>query len=45
MHLAVQGGVPILIGDEVIGAIGVAGGSGEQDIAIAAEAAAYLNPR
>jgi uncharacterized protein GlcG (DUF336 family) len=37
---AFQGGVPIKVGDEVIGAIGVAGGSGEQDIAIAAEAAA-----
>ena len=36
---AFQGGVPIRIGEEVIGAIGVAGGSGEQDIAIATEAA------
>ena len=39
---AFQGGVPIRIGAEVIGAIGVAGGSGEQDIAIATEAAAAL---
>ena len=36
---AFQGGVPIKIGDEVIGAVGIAGGSGEQDIAIATEAA------
>ncbi|MGZ5930218.1 MAG: GlcG/HbpS family heme-binding protein [Rhizomicrobium sp.] len=39
---AFQGGVPIRIGDEVIGAIGIAGGSGEQDIAIATEAAARV---
>lgn len=37
---AFQGGVPIRSGDEVIGAVGIAGGSGEQDIAIATEAAA-----
>ena len=36
---AFQGGVPIRIGEEVIGAIGIAGGSGEEDIAIADEAA------
>jgi len=42
---AFQGGVPIRIGEEVIGAIGIAGGSGEQDIAIAAEAAAYMNAK
>ena len=36
---AFQGGVPIKAGDEVIGAVGIAGGSGEQDIAIATEAA------
>ena len=36
---AFQGGVPIRIGDEVIGAVGIAGGSGDQDIAIATEAA------
>jgi uncharacterized protein GlcG (DUF336 family) len=36
---AFQGGVPIRSGDEVIGAVGIAGGSGEQDIAIATEAA------
>jgi glc operon protein GlcG len=40
---AFQGGVPIQIGAEVIGAIGIAGGSGEQDIAIATEAAAVLD--
>jgi uncharacterized protein GlcG (DUF336 family) len=39
---AFQGGVPIKVGDEVVGAIGVAGGSGEQDIAIATEAAAVV---
>ena len=42
---AFQGGVPIRIGEEVIGAIGIAGGSGEQDIAIATEAAAYMNAK
>src|SRR6201996_3245547 len=36
---AFQGGVPIKAGDEVIGAVAIAGGSGEQDIAIATEAA------
>ncbi len=36
---AFQGGVPVTAGDEVVGAIGIAGGSGEQDIAIATEAA------
>jgi glc operon protein GlcG len=40
---AFQGGVPIKVGAEVIGAIGIAGGSGEQDIAIATEAAAVLD--
>ncbi len=40
---AFQGGVLIKLGDEVIGAVGVAGGSGEQDIAIAAEAAKALD--
>lgn len=37
-----QGGVPLVVGDEVIGAIGVSGGSGEQDAGIAAAAAAAL---
>jgi glc operon protein GlcG len=32
---AFQGGVPIQVEGEVIGAVGVAGGSGEKDIAIA----------
>ena len=36
---AFQGGVPVKIGAEVIGAVGIAGGSGEQDIAIATDAA------
>ena len=40
---AFQGGVPIKIGAEVIGAVGVAGGSGEQDIAIALEAAEVVD--
>lgn len=30
-----SGGIPILIGDELVGAIGVSGGHREQDIAIA----------
>jgi len=36
---AFQGGVPIQIEGEVLGAVGVSGGSGEQDIAIALAAA------
>ena len=40
---AFQGGVPIRIGDEVIGAIGIAGGSGEQDIEISQSAAEALD--
>jgi uncharacterized protein GlcG (DUF336 family) len=40
---AFQGGVPFRIGDEVIGAIGIAGGSGEQDIALATEAAGAVD--
>jgi glc operon protein GlcG len=36
---AFQGGVPIRVGEEIIGAVGIAGGSGEQDIEIATEAA------
>lgn len=36
------GGVPLMSGDEVIGAVGVSGGTGEQDQAVAAAAAAAL---
>ncbi|MBB6405101.1 heme-binding protein [Arthrobacter sp. AZCC_0090] len=36
------GGIPLTRGDEVIGAIGVSGGSGEQDHAVAAAGAASL---
>jgi uncharacterized protein GlcG (DUF336 family) len=39
---AFHGGVPVRIGEEIIGAIGAAGGSGEQDVAIATEAAASV---
>lgn len=38
-----QGGVPLIVGGEVVGAVGVSGGSGEQDAGIAASAAAALN--
>lgn len=40
---AFQGGVPVKLGEEVIGAVGIAGGSGEEDIAIATEAAAAVS--
>ncbi|MGB7159580.1 MAG: heme-binding protein [Tepidisphaeraceae bacterium] len=36
------GGVPLKRGDQVIGAVGVSGGSGEQDHAVAVAAAAAL---
>jgi uncharacterized protein GlcG (DUF336 family) len=36
------GGEPLRRGDEVVGAVGVSGGSGEQDQAVAAAAAAAL---
>ncbi|HEY0693547.1 MAG TPA: heme-binding protein [Kribbella sp.] len=36
------GGEPLRRGDEVVGAVGVSGGSGEQDQAVAAAAAAGL---
>ena len=39
---ALQGGVPIKIEGEVVGGVGVSGGSGEQDIAISLAAAASL---
>jgi glc operon protein GlcG len=39
---ALQGGVPIQIEGEVVGAVGVSGGSGEQDIAISLAAAASV---
>ena len=38
-----QGGVPLTAGDEVIGAVGVSGGNGEQDTDIAVAAAAALH--
>ena len=36
---AFQGGVPIKIGDDMVGGLGVAGGSGVQDVEIASGAA------
>jgi uncharacterized protein GlcG (DUF336 family) len=36
------GGLPLTIGDEIVGAIGVAGGSGEQDVEVATAGAAAL---
>jgi len=39
---AFQGGVPIRVEGEVLGGIGVSGGSGEQDMAIALAAAASI---
>jgi len=40
---AFQGGVPIRVEGEILGAVGVSGGSGEQDVAIALAAAASLS--
>jgi uncharacterized protein GlcG (DUF336 family) len=39
------GGLPLKIGDEIVGAVGVAGGSGEQDVEIATAGAAALEGR
>ena len=39
---AFQGGVPFRVEGEVLGGVGVSGGSGEQDIAIALAAAASI---
>jgi uncharacterized protein GlcG (DUF336 family) len=36
------GGIPLLVGGEVVGAIGVSGGSTEQDLAVAEAGAAAL---
>src|ERR1700712_2358673 len=36
------GGVPLMHGDDVVGAVGVSGGTGEQDQTVAAAAAAAL---
>ncbi|WP_433786255.1 GlcG/HbpS family heme-binding protein [Actinomycetospora sp. CA-101289] len=36
------GGVPLMSGDSVVGAVGVSGGTGEQDQAVATAAAAAL---
>jgi glc operon protein GlcG len=41
---ALRGGMPILVNDEVVGAVGVAGLSMENDTGIANTAAAALNP-
>jgi glc operon protein GlcG len=41
---ALRGGVPIRVGGDVVGAVGVAGMSKETDTAIATAAAAALNP-
>jgi uncharacterized protein GlcG (DUF336 family) len=38
------GGVPVTVDGAVVGAVGVSGGSAEQDAEIAAEAAAALTP-
>jgi uncharacterized protein GlcG (DUF336 family) len=40
---AFHGGVPIQIGGEVVGGVGVSGGSGEQDTAMSLAAAASVN--
>lgn len=40
---ALQGGVPVVIAGEVAGAVGVSGGSGEQDVTIATSAAEILS--
>jgi uncharacterized protein GlcG (DUF336 family) len=37
-----SGGVPLMSGEDVVGGVGVSGGSGEQDQAVAAAAAAAL---
>jgi uncharacterized protein GlcG (DUF336 family) len=39
---AFQGGAPIQIDGEVVGGVGISGGSGEQDIAVSAAAAASV---
>jgi glc operon protein GlcG len=39
---ALQGGVPIQLKGEVVGAVGVSGGSGEQDVAISLAAATSI---
>ena len=36
------GGVPLKRGEQIVGAVGVSGGSGEQDHAVAVAAAAAL---
>ncbi len=40
--MAFGGGVPLMSGDSVVGAVGVSGGTGDQDRAVAAAAAAAL---
>jgi uncharacterized protein GlcG (DUF336 family) len=39
---AFQGGMPIKVGDRIVGGLGISGGSGEQDIAIAQATAAAV---
>src|SRR6185369_11714179 len=39
---AVQGGVPLVANNKIVGAIGVSGGSGEQDLQVALAAVAVL---
>ncbi len=39
---ALQGGVPIQVEGEIVGGVGVSGGSGEQDVAISLAAAASI---
>jgi glc operon protein GlcG len=40
---ALQGGAPIQLEGEVVGGVGVSGGSGEQDVAIALAAATSIS--
>ena len=42
--LALQGGLPIVINGRVIGAVGVSGGTSQQDEAVAAAAIAAIKP-
>jgi uncharacterized protein GlcG (DUF336 family) len=41
-----EGGLPIIVGDDLVGAIGVSSGSGEEDVAVAtAGVAAITGPK
>lgn len=44
MEGALEGGIPLLVGGRVVGAIAASGGPGEDDAAIAAAGAAALAP-